>query len=1070
MTRRQAAPPAQRWLLVIVALLAGPWLGQGAAFAYSVDLSTSSGRVGDSVTVTLTDFGAGCVVYFDDTAVAGDRGCEERTELVFDVPESSVGRHEIRAYEVGVDGMELIQTMPFDVRATPATAPPISSPPVSVAAADINVGEVGEVGAPTTVARPVTTAAGGATPSPTTTTAAGQPTTTSTAGQLTAANAAPVGFAAGCKPGEVALMRFAVAPTHGRPGDAVSGSTSWGSVGTCSEKRALRVILDGKTVPGAPPDAGTSGKFEMTIPRDADAGRHTLALVADDDPSVELATIAFQVEKAKASIPLVALAAGGATVLLVLLLIVMRRRRRKARRADDAWASDDGGGGWGGVLDVPDIAGESEPEPDLATPTAVIVVEDHPTMPVVPLVVASGRHGSYYLLERQNPHAPRRANGKRGWYRDQRTQPIRGLAVALVEAHTAGAAASELATGERAVSAHVVVDTDGALDLLPDDVVAVHRPEHDDATLVMLLAGVGNDPVADEVVLAHAARWAAAKMREHAIPARLVTATEFAAGEPGLVADEHALLWQRIVSLARVEPADGGAAVDGTPASVGPAPPAPSAPAPPAAQPAPTAFGGPIPSAPPASVGLAASGTRAPIEAAAGFAAPAPSETAVPVGPGASATQAPIETPAAFGAPAASDTSAPVGPAASATQAPIEAPVPPAFGAPAAPETQAPVEAQPPSGPLAPSLAAAFDALAPAVPRAFDPPTRFGGGPAASETSARDAGPAPSETPAAFEGQAPAPPAGFEGPARDASSPVGTAPVGATTPIEAPTPTPAPVQGVGPFEAAGSFAPGTLGAVEAAAESVVDRAVDAVSHVGADTGRMAEAGPPSVAATTPAPPTLPPSLGGPPSPPPPPRGRRALPTPDELIAEVMAEPTYFLVEHENPHATLRANGKHGWYYPTRYGGVRAVVLHTIPGDTADAIAAHLASVDQPEAAHAVIDPDVIVELLPDDATALHGVRSSSAAIDLALAYPSAWGTDRAREEAVLVRAATWAGVRAVRHGIPVRRITVDQWHSGQGGIVANADVDPGPDFPWDRFLQLTAWVAGRVASGAMSSR
>ena len=46
MTRRQAAPPAQRWLLVIVALVVGPWLGQGAAFAYSVDVSPQSGRVG----------------------------------------------------------------------------------------------------------------------------------------------------------------------------------------------------------------------------------------------------------------------------------------------------------------------------------------------------------------------------------------------------------------------------------------------------------------------------------------------------------------------------------------------------------------------------------------------------------------------------------------------------------------------------------------------------------------------------------------------------------------------------------------------------------------------------------------------------------------------------------------------------------------------------------------------------------------------------------------------------------------------------------------------------------------
>ncbi len=175
---------------------------------------------------------------------------------------------------------------------------------------------------------------------------------------------------------------------------------------------------------------------------------------------------------------------------------------------------------------------------------------------------------------------------------------------------------------------------------------------------------------------------------------------------------------------------------------------------------------------------------------------------------------------------------------------------------------------------------------------------------------------------------------------------------------------------------------------------------------------------------------------------------------------------YYLLEHENPHGTLRADGRHGWYYPTRYGGIRAVVLHSLGGgDTADAVAAHLAAVEFPEAAHAVVDPDLIVDLLPDDATALHGVRSSSAALDLAVAYyPDEWGTDAAAEEALLVRAATWAGVRAIRHSIPIRRITVDQWHSGQRGLAGHGDVDPGPDFPWGRFLQLTSWVAGRVAA------
>ncbi len=562
MTRRQASPPAQRWLLVILALVVGPWLGQGVAFAYSMSVNPQSGPAGTQVTVILSDFGAGCVVTFDGAPVAGVRGCESETTLVFDVPaDASVGNHEIRADGVVAEGDGPTQSLTFRVTGTTPTAAPTGSPPVSISVADV---VVGEVGSPTTVAGAVTSPAGGSVPTPS------SPTTAAPVGAAAARPtdvrpaAAPrsAGFAVGCQPGQVALMRFAVAPRQARPGGAVTGSTSWGSVGTCSDVRALRVILDGKTVPGVPPAAGTSGQFEMSIPRDAKAGPHSLTLVADDDPSVVVAAVAFQVEKAKGSstVLLAAGAAGALTLLALLLLVRRRRRKRRLRRlrrgpepADDAWADDGSGGagsGWGGVLDVPDIAGESDPEPDLAVaPTAVMVVEDHPTMPVVPLVVASGRHGSYYLLERQNPHAPRQANGKRGWYRDRRTQPIRGIVVDTVEPHTAGAAASEMAMGERPASAHVVVDADGALALLPDDVVATHRPAHDESTLVMLLAGVGADPVTDEVVLRHAAGWAAAKMREHAIPARLLTDDEFEAGQPGLLAGDEAFLWHRIVNL-----------------------------------------------------------------------------------------------------------------------------------------------------------------------------------------------------------------------------------------------------------------------------------------------------------------------------------------------------------------------------------------------------------------------------------------------------------------------------------------------------------------------------------------
>jgi hypothetical protein len=863
---RQAAPPAQRWLLFFITLLVAPWLGQGVARAYSVSVNPQSGPPGTTVNVTLSAFGLGCVVYFDGVAVAGDTGCEESTALVFDVPaDKAAGSYDLRAVEVGVDGEVTRQTLTFRVTAppTPVTTPTTAAPqaPATTAAGPDAVPE-GAAGTATT--RPGS--------SPTT---IAQPSTTG-AGAVAAPTSSPEVFAAGCPPRQVALMRFAVTPTRAPPAGRVSATTSWGSVGTCTGVRSLRVLFDGQPVTGAPPEAGTSGSFEITLPEAATTGSHHLSLVAADDFSVELASMAFVVDKGVegSDVPLiVGLAVVGVALLLGLILAVRRRRKRKGAFVDDLTVQ---GESWDGLLDVPDIAAPIGAAPIGAAPiggapigaspigadptaavpvagadatvVAAVVLEDDPTMPVVPLVVSSGRDGSFYLLERQNPHAPRQPNGKRGWYRTQRSTPVRGIVARTVDPHTAGAAASELATGETPASAHVVIDVDGALDLLPDDVVAVHRPGLDDAVLVMLLAGFGADPATDETIVAHAAAWTAAKMGDHAIAARLVDSEELRAGRGGLLSDDHDFPWHRIVPL------------------------------------------------------------EAPPEAPAD--APAATEEilwADELAPGAG-----VPNPT----PAAAWEDAPAAPA----------PV---------------VEALP-----VPDLIAAPDPIA-----AVTDPT-----------------PAP-------------------------------APTAAPDPIDVAGPSPAPAPPADP---------------------------------------------------APAKPSSP----------------RALPTPDELIARAAGGTEYFLVENENPHATLRANGKHGWYYPTRYGGIRAVVLHSPGGgDTAQAVAARLATVDQPEAAHAVIDPDTIVDLLPDDATALHGVRSSSAALDLALAYdPARWGTDPAAEEALLVRAAAWAGVRAVRHGIPVRRITVDAWHAGQAGFAANGDVDPGPDFPWDRFLQLTAWVAGRVAA------
>ncbi len=168
----------------------------------------------------------------------------------------------------------------------------------------------------------------------------------------------------------------------------------------------------------------------------------------------------------------------------------------------------------------------------------------------------------FHLLEYENPNAPLQADGHLGWYLPVRPEPI-GAVVLHVAQRVGGAGvegpAMDLATqytkSPGPHSMHAVVDATGVVPMLPDDYVAMHAPGADDTTLAMEIV---LDPAQadDDEALEHAARWFAAKAKEHAIPTRKISREQFLAGAGGIVGvlelageDDSFFPWEHFLDL-----------------------------------------------------------------------------------------------------------------------------------------------------------------------------------------------------------------------------------------------------------------------------------------------------------------------------------------------------------------------------------------------------------------------------------------------------------------------------------------------------------------------------------------
>jgi N-acetyl-anhydromuramyl-L-alanine amidase AmpD len=164
---------------------------------------------------------------------------------------------------------------------------------------------------------------------------------------------------------------------------------------------------------------------------------------------------------------------------------------------------------------------------------------------------------------------------------------------------------------------------------------------------------------------------------------------------------------------------------------------------------------------------------------------------------------------------------------------------------------------------------------------------------------------------------------------------------------------------------------------------------------------------------------------------------------------------------ESPHLT-RVSGR----------AIGVVVIHTmeIPerSGAAEICARWFADPVSEVSAHYCVDADVIIQCVHEEDVAWHarGGNANSIGIELAgFAGQRAlgWGDEYSR--AVLDRAARLTAVICERYGIPIRRLRAADLVAGRRGITGHADVsaafrksdhwDPGPDFPWARYLRLT---------------
>ena len=166
------------------------------------------------------------------------------------------------------------------------------------------------------------------------------------------------------------------------------------------------------------------------------------------------------------------------------------------------------------------------------------------------------------------------------------------------------------------------------------------------------------------------------------------------------------------------------------------------------------------------------------------------------------------------------------------------------------------------------------------------------------------------------------------------------------------------------------------------------------------------------------------------------------------------------------------------------GVPRVIVVHTTEGGeglaSAEGLANFCAGPKSPilnnkgervgtnvAAYHWVCDADSVVPLAPENVIANHAAGANRFSIGVCLTGKAGQTADEWADEMsspAVELAARLTGERAQVLGIPLRRLSSDELKAGASGICGHINVneafhktdhtDPGPHFPWDRFLAL----------------